>query len=54
MEKSVKPVEERDLSEPIDEETMLAVSAAVQTYVRESATDGKPHENVKIKSVVRK
>lgn len=54
MEKSVKPVEERDSSEPIDEETMLAVSAAVQTYVRESATDGKPHENVKIKSVVRK
>ena len=41
--------------EPIDEETMLAIDAAVKTYVRESASDdGKSHENVKIKSVVRK
>ena len=50
-----KPVEEASTKEErIDEETMLAVTAAVETYVRESATDGKPHDKIKIKSVVRK
>ena len=41
-------------SAKIDGETLLAIESAVRTYVRESATDGKPHENVTIKSVVKK
>ena len=43
-----KPVEE------IDPETLVAVESAVKAYVRETATDGKPHENIVVKSVVRK
>lgn len=35
----------------IDEETMIAIRSAVETFVRESSADGKPHENVTVLSV---
>ena len=43
-----------DAPAEIDPETMLAIESAVKTYVRENSSDGKPHENVTIKSVVKR
>lgn len=45
------PTTDEVASPEIDEETMIAIRAAVDIYVRENATDGKTHENVTILSV---
>lgn len=49
-----EPASEPVCDDKIDDETMLAIESAVKTYVRENSSDGKPHENVTIKSVVKK
>ena len=51
---SVPETSIEDKTEEIDEETMLAIKAALDTYARENASDGKPHDKITIKSVVRK
>lgn len=40
--------------EAISPETMLAIEAVVKTYLREDGGNGKPHENIRIKSVTKK
>lgn len=41
-------------NDEIDAETMVAIQSAVEIYLRENGgNDGKPHENVTIKSVTK-
>lgn len=37
----------------IDPETIVAIQSAVQIYLSENGEDGKPHENINIKSVTK-
>lgn len=47
------PEKGSETSTPLDGETCSAIEAAVRVYLRENGGDGKPHENIKIKSIKR-
>lgn len=44
-------VEETPAENAVDEETMAVIENSVKRYVANSATDGKPHDRIKILSV---